>query len=77
MVSGPSGAILSTVSTLSRVVGVIVIGAGLGACAVGSMGAMMGGGANGVASVSADNAQPVEIGIQSRPRRIYGHGRSD
>ena len=58
---GPAGAISSTVSILSRVSGVIVIGAGLSACAIGSMGAMMGGGANGVAAISADDAQPVEI----------------
>jgi len=55
----------TSIHTVARLLGVCLIGSGLSACAVGSMGAMMGGGADGVAALSSEGAQVADAAPQT------------
>jgi|GEM_PF-1807105 len=55
-----------TIKMATRLLGVCLLGSSLGACAMGSMGAMMGGGADGVAALSSeDGTQSARASVES------------
>ncbi len=61
-----AGVIAPFARTVSRLAVVFLMGSGLSACAVGSMGAMMGGSADGVAALSAEaQVQVADVAVET------------